>query len=432
MKPRTCRHPRGVAIVWVAITLVVLLGLIGLALDTARVLLVAHELQNAADAAALAGAQWVRSDALEARSAARSTAAANDAEGVSITLPDNPSNDPNGKIVIGIFDRTTQIFTATTSAPNAVKVIAGRTSGQNGSLPLIFGPIFNVSTSDITRQAIAMVGGGTGAGLIALSSTGPGLSTNGTVNLTVDDGVVVVDAASNPISTAGASGIITAEGIKIVAPSTTLGPPNYTGAIYPESNYVPDPLSSMPAPNYATMTKPNGTSEVSVKNNDLITLNPGYYPGGLQMTGGSLTLRPGVYVFDNEVKINGGAFVGNDVMIYVRTGQLTLGGNGTIQITPLSTTTDTTPADAVYDKMAIWVADNDPKNAPSIGGNNGTVSIGGTIYVPNNTLSLQGTGDLTAGNQLIANKVSVGGNGTITIHYDGRNPAAGNRVYIVK
>jgi Flp pilus assembly protein TadG len=424
---RNHRCRRGVAIVWVAITMLVLLGLVGLALDTARVLLVAHELQNAADAGALAGAEWVRSDPDQAMSAARTIAAANTAEGIAVAVADNPTNDAAGKVVIGRFDRDTQTFTATLTAPNAVKVIAGRTAGQNGSLPLIFGPIFNVSTSDVQRQSIAMVGGGTGAGLIALSPTGPGFSYNGTVNLTVDQGAIQIDASSSPISGAGASGrIIATDGINVVASSATIGPPNYTGDLNTNSDYVPDPLASLPAP-----PSTNPQTAVNNKGNNSITINPGYYAGGITQQNGSMTMNPGVYVVDNGFSINGGNLTAHGVMIYVKTGPLTLLGNGNISITPIDDTDPNFGTDAAYEGVSLFQARTNT-TLSTISGTNNTTSIGGTLYFPNNTINLQGTGDLTAGNQLIANKVSIGGTGTITIHYDGRNPAAGNKVFLVQ
>ena len=47
---------RGVALVWVAILAMVLIGMLGMAIDAGVVALARQQLQNAADAAALAGA----------------------------------------------------------------------------------------------------------------------------------------------------------------------------------------------------------------------------------------------------------------------------------------------------------------------------------------------------------------------------------------
>ena len=69
---------RGIALIWVVIMSTVLLGIVGLAIDTARVLLVSHELQNAADAAALSGRlSGAAQRPLHARSAVIATAGAN-------------------------------------------------------------------------------------------------------------------------------------------------------------------------------------------------------------------------------------------------------------------------------------------------------------------------------------------------------------------
>src|SRR6186713_1981430 len=53
---------QGMALVWVALTSIVFIVFLALAADTARVYLAAHQLQNAADAAALAGVYRVRHD----------------------------------------------------------------------------------------------------------------------------------------------------------------------------------------------------------------------------------------------------------------------------------------------------------------------------------------------------------------------------------
>ena len=60
-KANTNKH-RGIALVWVTLTLFVLLAILGLMLDWGLVYVVGHQLQNAADAAALAGSRYVAWD----------------------------------------------------------------------------------------------------------------------------------------------------------------------------------------------------------------------------------------------------------------------------------------------------------------------------------------------------------------------------------
>jgi hypothetical protein len=70
--------------------------------------------------------------------------------------------------------------------------------------------------------------------------------------------------------------------------------------------------------------------------------------------------------------------------------------------------------------------------AGSIGGN-GSMNLTGTPYFPQNSLDLggSGTGDFIVGNQLIARKLSISGSRTVTVNYDGRNPAPGHKVFLV-
>ena len=64
-------------------------------------------------------------------------------------------------------------------------------------MSLNFGPIAGVDNVNITRYAIAMTSGGTGAGLIALAPDGIGLKVNGTVTLDVNDGAIQVNSAAD-------------------------------------------------------------------------------------------------------------------------------------------------------------------------------------------------------------------------------------------
>src|SRR5205814_493698 len=139
-------HRRGVVNVWVALTLFMLVALAGLACDTGWCVLVLGQLQAAADASALAGAKYVKSDQSLARRTAYDFAYYNTAAGHVVRLNENYGNSGNADIVFGRYDRTAHLFTPTTTNPNAVKVIANRTStGIDGNVPLVFGPAFGVT-----------------------------------------------------------------------------------------------------------------------------------------------------------------------------------------------------------------------------------------------------------------------------------------------
>jgi Flp pilus assembly protein TadG len=124
---------RGSAIVFVAILASLLIGLLLLSLDTAHVRLTAQELQRAADAGALAGAEQLAADDGASnhdltRTHALDCALANTAARASVQVGKNPTNDPAGDVVLGRWDRVNDTFRPTTSEPDAVKVVAQHTS----------------------------------------------------------------------------------------------------------------------------------------------------------------------------------------------------------------------------------------------------------------------------------------------------------------
>jgi len=164
------RH-RGVALIWVAIVIMLIVLLVGLSLDTAKVCLVIHQLQNGADAAALAGACFVKIDQSMAWDQAYDIAYQNLADSEAIELAGNGSNIPEGDFVIGRYIRQEQTFIPTTVNVNAVKVVARFTDihSLNDPVSLNFGPIAHVNNVDVYRYAIAMSSWSSGAGIITLA-----------------------------------------------------------------------------------------------------------------------------------------------------------------------------------------------------------------------------------------------------------------------
>ena len=102
MKSRRKAHRvRAVAGAWIATMLVLIVAMLGWAMDTSYVAYVVQQLQVAADAASLAGAAEAKTDIPLARQRAQATSAANTA-GVTASVPDpvllydNADNLPEG------------------------------------------------------------------------------------------------------------------------------------------------------------------------------------------------------------------------------------------------------------------------------------------------------------------------------------------------
>jgi Flp pilus assembly protein TadG len=446
IRHRKFHKNKGVVLIWVALFLILMMLFVGLALDTAKIYLVSHQLQNAADASALAGARLVRFDQALARQAAIDIAMANKADSQNVQLAANLANDPLGDIVLGRYSMWNSIFTPTTLAPNAMKVYTRRTDPSlGGPVPLNFGPIVNIDTGNVARYAIAMTIGGTGAGLIALSPGGTGLHINGDVNLNVNDGAIQVNSEED-------------DAVRIIGqPQISAGELNITGEADPTGGFdftidfpvntgvapIPDPLcpnppvSCLPEPvwNSADDLSPSPGETIDITGGS-VTLDPGYYSGGFRITGGDVVLKPGLYILDGSssgqksgLVIGGNTnFCAKGVMFFITgDGVVDLAGSGNIVTTPIiydsydfcdSGFSYPAGVDYIYEGMGIFQARDNYNDARIVG--TSMLDLEGTLYFPENHLDLTGTGD-GFGNQLIADTVEVSGTGDITIMYDGRN-----------
>ncbi|MEX0655089.1 MAG: TadG family pilus assembly protein [Phycisphaeraceae bacterium] len=434
---RSASRERGAVLIWVAILLTVLIGLVGLALDMGYATWTHQQLQVAADAGSLAGAQLVRSDEPAARQAATALAGQNVAARQAVAV--DPNDDPDsynasgGEVVVGWYDRDEKTFTPRLEGPNAVRVVARRTVDSHGPVALFFGPMYGRPTMDISTEAIAMVGGGTGAGLISLSEHEcEALHVRGSARLNVSGGDIQV----NSDCTSGRGAVRNQGNTVIDAPNINLvgsyaGNGSVTGDINEDADPMPDPLAWLEPPlDYDPDNPP--AYDVHTIDGSQTTYSPGYYPGGVNLTTGTVHLEAGVYILDGaglDIRGNAKFYATEGVMFYiVGSGIVDLGGGGSgaiIQIRP--------PDDGYYANISIFQARTDEGGGGGESDILGTAGLDleGTLYFPDNHLRVGGTGD-GFGNQLIADTIEVHGTADVTINYDGRFPAAGDQVFLVQ
>ena len=207
--------------------------------------------------------------------------------------------------------------------------------------------------------------------------------------------------------------------------------------IWEGAPYMPDPLRDIEPPNIADYEVKSYVHDTSA------TLDPGYYPDGIEMTstGTLVNLNPGTYILggghlnqDSGLIVNGGTLIAHGVLIYLtkdygddliigtsddgRWAQLDIEGNVITDITP--------PGDYMNPKqidglpgISIWQDRANRENIASISGETG-ITIGGTLYFPYNHVYLSGNPGKT-GNQILCGSVEVYGRAQILVEYDGRN-----------
>src|SRR5215831_9364312 len=166
---------RGAIVPLAALLMAVLVGMLAFAIDVGYMATVKAELQNAADAAALAGAERLQnqfvqfyapgqqhqdqvynytttntSDPNSPIATAQRFAGFNKAGGLYLQLPDSD-------VSFSYYDGTTFQPASTTLFPNTITVTTRRDNTANSSISLFFGNIFGVSNSSITATASATI-----------------------------------------------------------------------------------------------------------------------------------------------------------------------------------------------------------------------------------------------------------------------------------
>lgn len=435
LQGRHRNRSRGGAIVYTVVVLVVLLAFVGLAVDWGYTTWTAQKLQNAADAAALAGAQQIWRSHPAARAAAVEFAAHNEAGGKRVRLDANLTNAADGDVVLGTYDRDAATFTPTTDplAANAVRAVARRTTGSvGGPLPLFFGPIFGKAAAEVARYGIAFAEGGpVYADIIALDPDAPHafyMYGDAYVNVGNGEGSVQVNS-NNTQPNVGGSLVqgtkvqFLAGDLYVVGTNEERGKPNLPD-IHEGEAFKPDPLSLLAEPEVpSAATYPAKPRITGNGQGTQVDFYPGYYPQGLQMNAGdNVFLHPGVYILDNGFSLNGHSkLVGYGVMFYLHTGSIHDNGTGDVFLTP-------PPPGEYYEGIQFFQARDNFAEANFNGGTTwqgptnddpstpyDDVATGaGTFYFPNAHVQFGGTGNLTF-NGLIANTIEIYGTGDLNV-----------------
>jgi Flp pilus assembly protein TadG len=167
-----CSRRRGAVTVLVALLTVPFLGMVAFAVDIAWIVQSRSDLQNAADSAALAGAEQLMNGfvlyslpgqtqkaTILATSEASATTYAKNFAGYNTAGGNSSLTLNNADIQFGFTDASNNFTAAPGYAgyPNTVKVTMRLDSQANGQLKLFFAPIFGISGTNVTASAAATI-----------------------------------------------------------------------------------------------------------------------------------------------------------------------------------------------------------------------------------------------------------------------------------
>jgi hypothetical protein len=344
-------------------------------------------LQRSADSAALNGAYAkAQSDNVSSNANLDLAKTLDGFDGVGITVENAPTS--------GNFAGNTR----------AVKVVLS----YSQALP--FSSMFLSSPPVITVESTAAVLNNGDYCLISLedsNTTGVTFSGNSTVDLGCG---VATNASGSSAITADGSADVTASPIAAVGnvPAST----NYADGtvLIPYSIPQRDPFASLGDPTNDIPSPCNG--QVTINSNQSRTISPGCY-AGINVRG-TLTMNPGTYY------INGGNFVTNSqssvtaegVTIILTgsgsaIGQVNMNGGADIEMSA--------PTSGIYKGILFYKDRDAPSTYNDVFNGGASGSFLGAIYMPSQTVTLNGNSSFTTDClQIVARKVVLTGNTTIT------------------
>jgi putative Flp pilus-assembly TadE/G-like protein len=449
---------RGQVLVLFAGGLLALLVIAALAFDVGMMLVERRDEQDAADAAALAGARYVLTDQAAAQTAAFDIAAMNGYsnsdpnEVVNVYIPPLHGRYVGlpGFIEVQIQSTRPSIFGGVIGRANwPIGAMGVATNSQNLTFPFSM-----LALNPTACKSIAVSGGGVVEAYANIQSnsngsgcTGDDIGFSRTGGSTIN--VVAPDATC-----------------RVVGTMQDQGSGSMTCTVVENSYALPDPLRNLPAPVMPALALPmdpvghtktapdycpgaTGSKAPSVTQpracdvggngsayaNLAWILHPGLYPHGLAVSNGAMAyLLPGIYwIGGGGVDIGGGGSIvsiavpgdanvnpslatwGGGVMFYnsklpaAAGGPFTLNSNGAVmKLQPLNL--PSTDPNHIFNSIVIY-QDRTVTTSVTLNGSASSTQVMGIIYVPGGQIKLNGNGGTLIVDQIIADTYDINGNG---------------------
>ncbi len=401
--------------VMLAVSLIAVLGTMGLAIDVGQMYVAKQRLQTSADAAALAGALELSYCGVTANCAALQTAAQAALNENKLSGSTLLTNCATGS--------TTQLTLTVNNGPCAL----GTQNPHNGNVSYVetvisqpqqtyFLRLVGVSSARISVRAEA--GRASSASCIyTLGTSGTDLLLNGTGSITLQTCGIVDDSSSSQALLINGNATLAAKSIKIVGSYLVNGRGSVTPSPVTRVASTTDPLASLAAPSFS--------SGLCNKNPNVVggnsTLGPSVAGGticynGLTVTGNAtVTLTPGLYIINGAMQLNGSySMTGTGVTFYFPPGgSYTDNGNGTLNLAA--------PTSGTYNGILFYQSQSNSNQMTFNGATKSTLD--GIFYLPGASLLMNGASTATLYTSIVAKSLTF--NGDLNLNdYAAINPSS--------
>jgi hypothetical protein len=389
------------------VSIVAVLALVGLAIDSGYLQLVKVRMQTAADAAALGAVNELKTaGAAGVRAAAIADAALNGFEhgrdGVTVTVESPPSSG------YSVAD------------PTAVQVSVSQSVGS------LFMGVLGFHRMNVKARSVARRGSGPNCVYVLDPAVSGAFSASGGAIAQMSCGVMVDSTHPSALSLAGGA-ILNAASVTVAGGVSTSGGATISPAPSTHATVEADPLAYLAAPAVGACTQTGYT----LSNGLVATISEGVYCNGISVSGGAaLTLNPGTYILKGGgLTLAGNSTLkGSGVTFYVTAGggysygAVSLSGNAIVQLRARTSG----PLAGI-----LFLQDRS-----IVGGAGSTITGGvgsyftGALYFPTTSVSYSG-GAATEYTILVANRLAITGGATLNSDYTSLptgSPVKGNAV----
>jgi hypothetical protein len=386
----------GQVMVLICLSIVAIMGLIGLVADVGSLQAQRQLMQTAADSAALAAAQeYAYGDSVAAGKAdAASNGFTDGANSVAVSINNPPTSGPNAG--------TSGYLEAVVKSPE----------------PTYFLRVLGFSSINVSARAVAVVGNGPNCIYVLDPTAANAMSLKGNISIQSACGVMV-DSSSSSGLTANGNVTVTAPNMGVAGGYSSTGNVSFTPL--PKKGIVPaaDPLAYIQAPSYGACAY----NSFSLHGNtgtagSPYQMSPGVYCGGISFNGNTyVNFKAGTYVLaGGGFTVKGGAtLTGTGITFYDTTGSggykgLDFGGNSTLNFSA--------PTSGPLAGMLFFQDRSIPAGSASstISGNSGS-TFDGAIYFPTTTVTFTGNSSVNGYTIVVADQWVDNGNTQLGNNY---------------
>ncbi len=387
---------RGQVMVLICVSIVAMMGMIGVVADFSFMQHQRNMMQTAADSAAMAGSEELAyGDQVTAGKADAASNGYTDGTGsVTVTMNNPPSTGPyagNSGYVEAIVSKPESTF---------------------------FLRVLGVSTMTVSARAVAYEGNGPNCIYVLNPSASGAMSANGNVTVASGCGLLVDSSSSTGLSVIG-NVSITAPSIGVVGGysaggSTSLTPTPKTGVVA-----ATDPLSNVVAPTVGSCAHTNySLNGNSGSSSSPLQLFAGTYCGGITVHGNAvLHFNAGTYVLAGggmDISANT-TMTGTGITFYDTTGT---GGYGAISFNGNSQANFSAPTSGPLAGILFFQDRSIPTgSAGSTISGNSSSTFDGAIYFATTTVTFNGNSSANGYSIVVANELTLSGNASLGANY---------------